>query len=529
MTQCKGWVDMNEGNSKSVYRVLSVYLDHAKKFGNYIKGYIDEKDKLEMFLKEYTISSQTKFIIRSSCKKAKDFSSNETGNATNCTRYGRADRIYWEFNNRNLVVPFTGTPFITKSSQIKHCEHGAQYYKLKADKLNSQDCTQKGVDTDDAFSNILQQTSYDQSTPQPHHMQNPAVLKRRRMKPSKKRNCPAYMYIREVVLFPEYALSPEFYNASKHILRKEKSSIIVRLKEAMIVGSLKTIHRFFVNIPLPEAHADHPLDASVCSIRSMDPFVRSKIDELLLMGVYEVRHIQLIINDHVHETLMKNGLINYPEHVLYPSEQEINDYVYLSSISEPTVVELLANDQSNMEGRSQVPDGVEESINELTSLLESCKDEETLQKVKKQMNRIIQRVKQASNQQKHRKRTMPQYDHSSKKAKTVDNFTQNASSGSMSTTPQQPLVVSASIPDEITLTPVATEDLSNVNILQPSLPHVPDVHITTFSRLMESDQAVLPSLVERVIGGEAHFHGNGITIQQDLSNLNHLQHDGTLR
>jgi len=46
------------------------------------------------------------------------------------------DRIYWEFNNRNLIIPFTGMPFVTKSSQVKHCQHGSQYYKLKAERLS---------------------------------------------------------------------------------------------------------------------------------------------------------------------------------------------------------------------------------------------------------------------------------------------------------------------------------------------------------------------------------------------------------
>uniref|UniRef100_H2YEB4 Uncharacterized protein n=1 Tax=Ciona savignyi TaxID=51511 RepID=H2YEB4_CIOSA len=180
-----------------------MYLNHAEKSDNYVKGTIDGKEQLDLFLKDYNQSSKTKFIIRSSCKKNKEFNSPESNAAGSCTRYGRADRIYWEFNNRNLVVPFCGMPFITKSSQVKHCQYGAQYYKLKEEKQlkPSEVC----------------QGRLNESTTAPTNSDHPQlnVQKRRRIKPSKKRNCPAYMYVREVVLFPDFALSASTNQSSQ--------------------------------------------------------------------------------------------------------------------------------------------------------------------------------------------------------------------------------------------------------------------------------------------------------------------------
>ena len=69
---------------KSLYKVLAVYVNGAQKFGDYIKGYIDGKDKLDAFLKEYTSSSGMKFIVRTSSKKQKKLSSSKT-----CSRYGQ--------------------------------------------------------------------------------------------------------------------------------------------------------------------------------------------------------------------------------------------------------------------------------------------------------------------------------------------------------------------------------------------------------------------------------------------------------
>jgi len=74
---------------KSVYRVVAQHLQHATKSGNYIKGYIDGKEKLDAFFTDYYIHSKTRFITRSSCKKKKDYSIAGAKPSSVCTRYGK--------------------------------------------------------------------------------------------------------------------------------------------------------------------------------------------------------------------------------------------------------------------------------------------------------------------------------------------------------------------------------------------------------------------------------------------------------
>ncbi|XP_002129896.2 uncharacterized protein LOC100187063 [Ciona intestinalis] len=511
-----------EKEEKTVYRILSIYLNHAEKTGDYVKGSIDGKERLELFLNEYNQSARTKFIIRSSCKKNKEFNLGDANTATDpCTRYGRADRIYWEFNNRKLIVPFCGMPFVTKSSQVKHCQFGAQYYKLKEEKQSKS--TQACHITD------AHMTSRNDEAVQI------SSQKRRRLKPSKKRNCPACMYIREVVLFPDFALTTTSCTVSKHVLRKNKSTIIHDLKQAMGERKLNTIHRYFVQVPLPEAHSEHPHDTQSSSVRIIDPFVREKIDELLAVGVYELRHIQLIVHDYVNEIIVKKQMSGYPVNTQsYPSAQDINDYIYLSSISKQSSSGEEEECESTVE-RSQVQDEMEKSIQELMGLLQSCSDSTTVSKAKKEMKKVIQKMKRcgpvAKNfQRRPRKRNYPTKvilaAEQVKRPRISQSFTHSQPSCVhiiTTSVPQVPQTIVSNSGDIMCGNSMSREMMHDVmlpfngslNSLQTHVDMMP-----TFSRLMEDDHDLMPSLVDRVVGPDPHFH-------PQLQDLGHL-HDERL-
>ena len=74
----------------SIYKLLATNLLQIQKCGNYVKGYIDGKEKLALFMKQYTDLTKTKFIIRTStCKKSKVSSNGDVRGGTSCTRYGQ--------------------------------------------------------------------------------------------------------------------------------------------------------------------------------------------------------------------------------------------------------------------------------------------------------------------------------------------------------------------------------------------------------------------------------------------------------
>ena len=321
------------------------------------------------------------------------------------------------------------------------------------------------------------------------------------------------MYIREVVLFPDFAINPELLTAPKHTLRKEKSKMVNKLKQTMLIESLTSIHRFFLEIPLPEAHSDHPSDENISSMRVMNPFIKSKIDELLLFGSYEKRHIELIMQDYVKEALFKNGN-SLGQSVTHPTPEEIRDYIYFSSLSAPTVVEVQTKEAGSDEivkhSRATVQNEMEKRVKELKLLVETCSDSDTLQVAKMQMKAMIDKIKVSAASYSSRQLRKRSFDtveksiHNQKRRKTVQNAFQNTplnSNSCISCDAEMPSNQSVQNqmqfhPKEMTTVPVHPAE-ENMRFSDTSM-------LATFSRLMESDQDILPSLVDHVIA-DSHF------------------------
>ena len=213
---------------------------------------------------------------------------------------------------------------------------------------------------------------------------NPAV-KKRRNKPSKKRECPAIMHIREVVLYPDFSVDLEKMMDIKFHIRKEKTSRLVQLKNALAQQvPIKTLRRFYVSLPLPELHAGH-LCGGLGPI--FHPAVIEKIDSLLTAGIYEARHVRVIVHDFVKETLLKQGTGQCPYNVvLFPTDNAIADYIYLWSITVNSTV-IVENDCQTKETASK--EEVEGSINELMNLIQNCQNEQALTDAKHRITKLI--------------------------------------------------------------------------------------------------------------------------------------------
>ena len=253
-------------------------------------------------------------------------------------------------------------------------------------------------------------------------------MKKRRNKPTKKRNCPAILHIREVVMFPAFALDMDRLFDTKYHLRQEKTSLILKLKKALL-GSpspeagvdpapLNGMQRFYINLPLPEAHSGHPQPVGGIA-PTIHPMVTAKMDELLALGIYDARHVRVIVHDYVRETVLKEqqqqpqhpsrlqGGDGYPfQPTIYPNEHDIADYIYISSITaKPTVI--VENDVSatvasaenappRSSADSEVKNEMEGTVDELVGFIQRCRDEKALTEVKESMDKIIRNVKKLS-------------------------------------------------------------------------------------------------------------------------------------
>ena len=50
------------------------------------------------------------------------------------------ERLYWEYKSGNLMVPFTGVPFVVRSCLTKHCQFGQHYYKTTGQRFQVSSC-----------------------------------------------------------------------------------------------------------------------------------------------------------------------------------------------------------------------------------------------------------------------------------------------------------------------------------------------------------------------------------------------------
>ena len=336
----------------------------------------------------------------------------------------------------------------------------------------------------------------------------PSGMKRRQLKQSKKRSCTAYMYVREIVMFPDFAVRPEILSSSKPVLRNEKLALITQLRKALQPNcTIKTVNRFYVEIPLPEAHCGH-------SLRIMNPSIKAKLDELIMFGRYEQRHIRLIVQDHMKEMFKNGSAANQLES--FPSETEISDYIQLATACTPTVVEVHTKEYGANEGSYQLQQtsthkDMEKSLKELKSVMQSCADEEKLCNVKLQVKRMIQKLRSSNDAISCSSQLGKRPYSSLDKHQTCNDFTNHSINAPMSVQHFNSNVCNHS---EVPLTlPQAsygmqnqlqfqTKDPNSVLTVQQSeanLHAASNDMLTSFSRFMESDQDILPSLVDQVI------------------------------
>ena len=195
-------------------------------------------------------------------------------------------------------------------------------------------------------------------------------------------------------MFPDFGINFEKVIELKNHLRQQKSKMLVKLKAAIASHKehgtpLNQVRRFYLSLPLPEVHIGHPSPCGGIG-PTFHPAVTEKIDHLLSTGIYEARHVRIIVHDFVQQVLLKQNNSQYPYNVvLYPSEHAIADYIYMSSITvKPTII-VDNDDQANADVKGEV----EGSINELMSLLHGCQNPHTLAEAKDGMMRIIDTVK----------------------------------------------------------------------------------------------------------------------------------------
>ena len=90
----------------------------------YASGYVNSKEELDQFLKEYRVVSGVSFSVRNSRNTGEKAVSVAEGKDSSQGR-----KLYWSLNTKSHPIPFIGTPFMVKHFQIRDCIFGKHYYK----------------------------------------------------------------------------------------------------------------------------------------------------------------------------------------------------------------------------------------------------------------------------------------------------------------------------------------------------------------------------------------------------------------
>ena len=199
------------------------------------------------------------------------------------------------------------------------------------------------------------------------------------------------MHIREIVLYPDFSLDLDKLMDTKLRVRQEKSKRLVKLKSALSMQkqqetAISTMRRFYVSVPLPELHMGHPVPCGGLGPTFL-PAVTEKIDGLVARGIYDARHVRVIVHDFVKDLFANSGNCVFPCNVtLFPSENAIADYIYMWSITVKSTV-IVESDGQVKDTVSQ--EEVEGSINELKSLIHCCEDPLALAETKYGMTKLL--------------------------------------------------------------------------------------------------------------------------------------------
>ncbi|KAK3853445.1 hypothetical protein Pcinc_040010 [Petrolisthes cinctipes] len=214
-------------------------------------------------------------------------------------------KIFWSDGDNTKVkkcqMSFDGIPYLIDGSRIYDCQFG--------------------VDR-----NLNQKRKYKEAM-----MKSENILRKRqnRSQESKKQNCPALIYLRKIIKFPEFIIP-----ANTEFHRKKGSA---KLQKALKDGNACGEMRVYIHFPARSDHTNHSLILGGRS--TVDPRIKNKIEELVKQGIVNISGIREKLTQFVHTEIFewekwpdKSNLRFYPKK-LYIKNQ-VNNIIIQQRISQ---------------------------------------------------------------------------------------------------------------------------------------------------------------------------------------------------
>lgn len=181
-------------------------------------------------------------------------------------------------------IEFDGIPFRPIKTQTYDCQHGKQYYKQRERKTKHL---------------CLQST--------------------------KKMGCPAHMTVKEYHLYLDYRITEENKSLKVHELRQVKKERHAAINEALMSkeSELKTEQRYFVSLPINEAHEKVYQTGIVGGMsQRVHPMISQKIEDLVKEGITDVQEVKHTLHFFV-KTDMRENLPSENNRAYYPTNTDI--------------------------------------------------------------------------------------------------------------------------------------------------------------------------------------------------------------
>ncbi|KAJ8024975.1 Calcium-responsive transcription factor [Holothuria leucospilota] len=259
--------------------------------------YVSKPEDAYGIIREYELKTVSKFITYRETKGFGHFSSLSSHIGEGQTKMKRGHKILWTDGTEvTEKIPYDGIPYILLGSKIMDCMYGPDRCKsLKAKK--KLDDPEKGE----------------------------LSKKKKSRCESRKVDCPAQIYMREVQKFPEFKIP---FN-SAYNRRVMSKGLRKALQEDLDIGE----RRIYVSLPRLVAHQGHTVGRESEEKFSLDPRVRDKIYEMVYQHIFNTAELQKKAYDFVKNELF-HGRDPPPmtNRRYFPNVRVIKSYCYQARI-----------------------------------------------------------------------------------------------------------------------------------------------------------------------------------------------------
>ncbi|XP_035284310.1 calcium-responsive transcription factor-like isoform X2 [Anguilla anguilla] len=286
---------------------LETLLEGFYSDGNYMHGYVTDETSVHQAVEIFRRITATTFSVRTSTPLNFEPSKVEKGKFT--TRSIKFTKSSCPNLNED------GVPFMHGGRKILECQFGPKReHEKKIEKDGS--ATMPGLQT-------LEEMEHDY-TP----ACGPAAKRKRlNTRGTRKKGCQARISIVQVCRFPEYAVISKKCISIQQIQLKERL-----LQDLHDEREVKVENRFYIDLPLDNAHSKHPPMALSGMVQTVHPQIIQWIDQLVGEGVTKATEMQGKLSHLVNTRMSDTAAPNSQDRGYYPKLQDIKNHIYRAKV-----------------------------------------------------------------------------------------------------------------------------------------------------------------------------------------------------